>query len=127
MVRMPPTSAPPSSRVASIARAAAGAWPAVLAALVAFLLGRAVPTVSPLLWAMALGIVVANSPLMPRQGLRGVQGSAKTMLRLGIVALGALLSWSALRGLGLSGLLVIVLTVLAVFFLTCWIGDRLGR
>lgn len=126
MVRMPPTSAPPSSRVASIARAAAGAWPAVLAALVAFLLGRAVPTVSPLLWAMALGIVVANSPLMPRQGLRGVQGSAKTMLRLGIVALGALLSWSALRGLGLSGLLVIVLTVLAVFFLTCWIGDRLG-
>lgn len=103
-----------------------GSWPAVLAALVAFLLGRAVPTVSPLLWAMALGIAVANSPLMPQQGMRSVQGGAKTMLRLGIVALGALLSWSALRGLGLSGLLVIVVTVVAVFALTCWIGDRLG-
>lgn len=102
------------------------AWPAVLAAALAFLLGRAVPTVSPLLWAMALGIAVANSPLMPQQGLRGAQAGAKTMLRLGIVALGALLSWTALRGLGLSGLLIIATTVLSVFVLTCWVGDRLG-
>lgn len=126
MVPMPDASAPPSPGARGVTRTVASSWPAVLAALVAFLLGRAVPTVSPLLWAMALGIVVANSPLMPRQGLPGVQGSAKTMLRLGIVALGALLSWSALRGLGLSGLLVIVVTVVAVFTLTCWTGERLG-
>lgn len=128
MVPMPTTSAtrPPGRTVAGIVGAVVGIWPAVLAALVAFLLGRAVPTVSPLLWAMVLGIAVANSPLMPQQGMRSVQGGAKTMLRWGVVALGALLSWSALRGLGLPGLLVIVVTVVVVFTLTCWIGDRLG-
>lgn len=126
MVLMSTTGASTRARATGLARSVLGSWPAVLAALVAFVLGRLVPTVSPLLWAMVLGIAVANSPLMPRHGLRGVQGSAKTMLRLGIVALGALLSWSALRGLGLSGLLVIVVTVVVVFTLTCWIGDRLG-
>lgn len=104
----------------------AHAWPALVAALVAVLIGRFVPTVSPLLWAMVLGIAVANSPLMPDQGLKGPQKAAKTLLRLGIVALGALLSWSALAALGVTGLLVIVVTVVAVFTLTCLIGDRLG-
>ncbi|QFG68297.1 YeiH family protein [Ornithinimicrobium pratense] len=102
------------------------AWPAVLAALAAVLIGRLVPTVSPLLWAMVLGILVANSPIMADQGRKSVQKAAKTLLRLGIVALGALLSWSALAALGLTGLLVIVVTVVAVFTLTCLIGDRLG-
>lgn len=123
---MSTASASAPSRATGLARAVLGSWPAVLAALVAFVLGRLVPTVSPLLWAMALGIVVANSPLMSRPGLGGVKGSAKTMLRLGIVALGALLSWSALRSLGLSGLVVIAVTVVVTFVLTCWIGDRLG-
>ncbi|WP_181009954.1 YeiH family protein [Ornithinimicrobium sufpigmenti] len=102
------------------------AWPALVAALVSVLVGRFVPTVSPLLWSMVLGIAVANSPLMPEHGLKGPQKAAKTLLRLGIVALGALLSWSALAALGLTGLLVIVVTVLSVFTLTCVIGDRLG-
>lgn len=109
-----------------VIRHLAHAWPALVAALVAVLIGRFVPTVSPLLWAMVLGIAVANSPLMPEQGLKGPQKAAKTLLRLGIVALGALLSWSALAALGLTGLLVIVVTVVAVFTLTCVIGDRLG-
>lgn len=107
-------------------RLAQQAWPPLVAAVVAVLVGRLVPTVSPLLWSMALGILVANSPLMPEQGLKGPQRAAKTLLRLGIVAMGALLSWSALAALGLTGLLVIVATVVLVFTLTCVIGDRLG-
>lgn len=114
----------------SRARAASGpvlrAWPAVVAAAVAVLIGRAVPLVSPLLWALLLGVLLANLPRPAPRLVLAAQPGAKTLLRWGIVAFGSMLSWEAVRGVGWAGALVVVSTVVVVFAVTCWLGDRWG-
>ncbi|ROR72348.1 putative sulfate exporter family transporter [Bogoriella caseilytica] len=100
------------------------AWPALLAAGAAVGLGLLAPLISPLLIALALGALCANTPAV--RALSAVAPGAKTMLRLGVVLLGTRLTWEAAAALGWRGVVVAVVTTAAVFAVTCWVGDRLG-
>lgn len=102
------------------------AWPALLAASLAVVLGRLLPLVSPLLWALLLGVLVANTRLAAAHVVTDAQPGSRTLLRLGIVGFGALLTWESLRDMGWAGLAVIGCTVVGVFVGTCWVGDRMG-
>lgn len=121
------TTAPPTPRpkVAPVLRA----WPAVLAAVLAVIVGRWTPLISPLLIALIAGIVVANTRVGSWRATSATGAGAKTLLRWGVVLLGTRLSLDAVADLGLPGLAVIVLTVVCVFLATVVMGDwlRLDR
>lgn len=102
------------------------AWPAVLGAAAAVAITTVIPSVSPLLWALAIGAVLANTPWGRSGTLHGSQPGAKTLLRIGIVLFGSTLSLGSIASLGPTGLLAIVLTVVVVLGSTFWLGDRLG-
>lgn len=101
---------------------------AVVAAAVIVALGvhALVDSVSPLVVAVALGTVVANTVGVAAVVRPGVQLAAKRLLRIGVVLLGFQLSLGQLRSLGAPGLGVVAATVAATFFGTRWAGRRLG-
>lgn len=101
------------------------AWPALLAAAFSMLWINIAPLLSPLLIALALGVIVTNTRLGDIKAVRMSPPGAKTLLRLGIVLLGTRLTWDALSSLGVSGLLIALSTVVLVFLLTCWMGNVL--
>ena len=82
--------------------------------------------VSPLVIAVALGAIVANTTGVGATVRPGVRFAAKRLLRVGVVLLGFQLSLSQLRSLGAAGLGVVAATVAATFFGTRWIGRKLG-
>lgn len=82
--------------------------------------------VSPLVIAVALGAVVANTVGIGAAVQPGVRFAAKRLLRVGVVLLGFQLSLGQLGSLGAPGLGVVAATVAATFFGTRWIGRRLG-
>lgn len=90
------------------------------------LTGGLVAGVSPVLLALVLGVVVANLPLFSPMAGTDVSGPARTMLRWGIVLIGLRLPIGDLLGIGVSGLAVILATVVTTYAVTCWVGDRLG-
>lgn len=112
--------------LASGLTALARAWPAALAGLVSVFAGVAVPLLSPLIIALVLGAVLANTAAIRTALIAQSTKGAKTLLRLGVVLLGTRLSVDAIIMLGLPGLAVIVVTVVVVFMATGVIGDRLG-
>lgn len=95
------------------------------AAVLALGIGYVQPLASPLLVALALGVLVGNTPLAGRRP-DGGQRSAKLLLRLGIVLLGLRLPLQDVAGIGVAGVVTIGATVLATYALTCYLGDRLG-
>lgn len=101
-------------------------WPAAVIAVLSVLLGLVAPLISPLIIALIVGAVIANSPLARLSTVTQSTAGAKNLLRLGVVLLGTRLSLESVAALGISGLVVIVATVVGVFTLTSWIGDRLG-
>lgn len=111
-----------ASQLAPLARA----WPAAVAGLIAVLAGLALPLLSPLIIALILGAILANTPMALTALITGSAKGAKTLLRLGVVLLGTRLSIEAIAMLGMPGLVVVVVTVVTVFALTSVIGDRLG-
>lgn len=98
----------------------------LVAALVAVGLGTVVPLVSPLLLALVLGAVVANSPWGDHAVLDGQAAVTRLLLRLGVVALGLKLSVGGLLDIGLGAVVVVVVTVAVTYTATIVIGDRLG-
>lgn len=100
--------------------------PPVAAGLLALAVSRIVPLASPLLIALALGVMVVNSPWRTHKLLLGHQLTTRSMLRVGVVLLGLRLPLKDILVLGPRGLLVIALTVAVTFTATCVIGDRLG-
>lgn len=85
-----------------------------------------VPLIGPLLVALALGAVIANSPLAGRPALAGQDAAGRLLLRLGVVALGLRLPVGDVLAVGGSGLAVVVVTVTVTYLGTLLIGDRLG-
>jgi uncharacterized integral membrane protein (TIGR00698 family) len=81
---------------------------------------------SPLVLAMALGVVVANSPAMSATTQPGLKVAGKKVLRVGIVLLGFRLSLGDVAGLGVPAIAAVVGVVTATFFGTQWLGRRLG-
>lgn len=96
------------------------------AAVAALAIGYAVPLVSPLLIALGLGAALGNTPLGGHRLMAGQQRVAKLLLRVGVVLLGLRLPLQDVADIGVAGIAVIGLTVLATFVLTCRLGDRLG-
>lgn len=100
--------------------------PAAAAALAAVLINALIPLASPLLIALALGAVVANTPWAGHRLLHDHAVTTRLLLRLGVVLLGLRLSAGQLAALGASGLVVVALTVATTFAATMLTGRLLG-
>jgi uncharacterized integral membrane protein (TIGR00698 family) len=85
-----------------------------------------VPSLSPLVAAVAIGAVLANVGLVPEWSRPGLHVAAKRLLRLGVVLLGFQLAIGEVLKLGGPGLAVVGLVVTTTFFGTQWLGRRLG-
>ncbi|WP_051005234.1 YeiH family protein [Blastococcus saxobsidens] len=84
------------------------------------------PTVSPLVVAVALGGLLANvGGLRPAFGT-GLAFAGRPVLRFGIVLLGLQLAVGEVIGLGAAGMAVVVITVVATFAATVLLGRALG-
>ncbi|WP_162602384.1 YeiH family protein [Nocardioides daejeonensis] len=92
----------------------------------ALALGLAVPLVSPLLIAMALGAAAVNISAARRLIPADPEAATKLLLRWGVVLLGFRLEASDLAEVGLRGVTVILLVVAVTYFASCAIGDRMG-
>jgi uncharacterized integral membrane protein (TIGR00698 family) len=82
--------------------------------------------VSPLLVAVSVGAVLANTGLHPQWARAGTHLAAKGLLRLGVVLLGFQLAVRDVLRLGVPGLAVVILAVATTFFGTRRLGRRLG-
>ena len=103
-------------------RAVAAIATSLVAAVISLKLSSVIPLIGPLLWALIIGIIVANSPEPISGRLRTTGGGVQMMLRLGVAMIGLKLSLYDLLALGLPGLIVIVATVTATYVGTLWLG-----
>lgn len=110
---------PRGSWVLGVAVAAVGLGGAMLA-------HRFVPAVGVLTWSVALGLVAANTGLLPRVATKSLAGVTKRLLRVGIVLLGFSVSFAAIAALGLPLLGVVAGSLATTLVVTSWIGRRLG-
>ncbi len=90
------------------------------------LVSGVVPLLGPLLVALALGAVVANTSTAAAGRLALSSAAARTCLRAGIVLLGLRLPLGDLLGIGLGGAVVVVATVAITYGVTTAVGDALG-
>ena len=98
---------------------------AVLLALVAQLIGNVAELISPLIIAVALGMIVGNTLGFP-SARPGMRFAASRLLRIGVVLIGLRVALDDLAAIGLPGLVVVVMAVTATFFGTQWLGRRMG-
>ena len=99
---------------------------ALAAALTAVAVSGLVPLLGALLVALALGTVVANTPLAHARVLVGHAAVTKLLLRLGVVLLGLRLPLGDVAAIGAAGVLVVVATVVLTYAATRALGSRLG-
>ncbi|WP_029088158.1 YeiH family protein [Brevibacterium album] len=99
---------------------------AAAATLASVLLASTLSALSPLLVAIVLGAVIANAARLPTVLAPGLGYAAKTLLRAGVVLLGAQLALGDVLALGAGGLGLVVLVVLAGFG-TALLSGRLLR
>lgn len=118
---------PPASRTS---RCAPGAGAAVVGVAVGVALAIAVhavvPPVGVLTWSVVLGALAANLRLLPRASAAGLRLVMRRLLRVGIVLLGFSLPLTAIAGLGVPVVALVVVTLLTTLGATVWAGRRLG-
>lgn len=117
------TSAPPQPPRASIAPGLAAL---VAVAALATIAAAAVPALSPLVVAIVLGALFANTVAVPASWTPGIAFGARTLLRAGVVLLGLRLSLGDVVDLGTAGVVVVAATVLVTFFGTRLLARVLG-
>ncbi|BCN79913.1 YeiH family protein [Prescottella equi] len=117
--------APGRARVAA-ASLMPGVAVAAVATAVAMGVGRLLPTVSPLLIAIVLGAVAANTVQLPATIRPGLTFSSKKLLRVGIALLGLQLMLSDIVGLGWGMIAVVVAIVTLGITGTMMMGSVLG-
>ncbi|MBM7506283.1 putative integral membrane protein (TIGR00698 family) [Nocardioides salarius] len=100
--------------------------PPLVTAAVCVLISRWVPLLGPLLLALLVGAVVANSRLAGHRALRDHARVTRALLRVGVVALGLRLPLSDIAGIGFGGVLVVVVTVTTTYTVTRLVGSRTG-
>ena len=83
-------------------------------------------TVSPLVAALVLGVLIGNMISIPEIFVPGQKFAAKKVLRFGIVLLGSQLALKQVVDLGGRELIVVVGVVALTFLGTLWLGPRLG-
>lgn len=111
-------------RWARAGRIAPGVGASVAVGAVAFLVAQKTPALSPLIWAVAIGAIFANTGLLPKALAPGITFSAKQLLRLAVGFLGLRLAVSQVLAVGPSGLAVIGAAVVGTFVFTAWVGRR---
>jgi uncharacterized integral membrane protein (TIGR00698 family) len=85
-----------------------------------------VPELSPLIWAVFIGMAVATvRPLGPRFQ-PGVRLASRRLLRLGVALLGLRLAFGQLIGVGIPGLAIVLAVVPLTIGGTLLLGRRLG-
>lgn len=80
---------------------------------------------NPLLTAVVLGIVLGNVAGVSPIYQPGIQFSMKRILRLAVILLGLKLSLAQVLEVGLRGLMIVGISSLSTFYLTCWLGQML--
>ncbi|MFF8817077.1 YeiH family protein [Leucobacter sp. NPDC015123] len=127
--RRSPADAPGAHRGPRLAtwtrRIAPGLLICLAAAGASYAVGAALPGVSPMIIAIALGIVAANTGILPGVAAPGIDFSAKKLLRAGIVFLGLQLVLGDIVALGAPMLVVIVCVVAGGLFGTVALGKLL--
>ncbi|MEW6437418.1 MAG: YeiH family protein [Pseudomonadota bacterium] len=83
-------------------------------------------TFSPMILAIVIGIAFHNLVGTPARAKAGVTFSLRRILRLAIILLGLQLTAQQVVEVGPKGLGVIVLTLVATFAFTKWLGKMLG-
>lgn len=81
---------------------------------------------SPLMWAVLLGMLLRNTVGRPEIARRGLALCLRAPLRTGIVLLGLQVTLAEIIGIGTFGLLTLVFALAATFWVTRAIGRRLG-
>jgi uncharacterized integral membrane protein (TIGR00698 family) len=113
--------------LSALSALAPGLLVAIGVALVARLSAQVLPTViSEVLVAVLLGIIVANSGLLPRSTAAGLRFTVQRVLRLGIILLGARLSLGDVAQIG-AGALALVVVMMTIAFAAAMIAGRLMR
>lgn len=112
-------------RPSSLTEVGPGLLVAVLVAAFAQLIGNFADVVSPLIIAVALGIIASNTFELSfaRAGMRF---AASRLLRIGVVLIGLRVAMGDLAAIGLPGLVVVFLAVTVTFFGAQWLGGRMG-
>ena len=85
-----------------------------------------VAILSPMILATVIGMALHNIVGTPAWAKPGVTFSLKRVLRLGIILLGLQLMASQVAQVGLAGVGVIVMTLIATFAFTKWFGRLIG-
>lgn len=83
-------------------------------------------SLSPMILAIALGILVRNSVGCPALALPGLHFAMRRLLRFAIILLGLQLTAAQIVATGGTGAAILAATVVATFVATRWIGRRLG-
>lgn len=83
-------------------------------------------SLSPIIVAILLGMLVKNSLGVRRSMQDGVKLCAKKVLRLAIILLGFKLSLAEVGSLGLRATLLIVIVSTATLLVSVWLGRKLG-
>ncbi len=94
--------------------------------LVAYAFSWFIPVVSALTVAVLLGAVVRNVGVLGPRTLPGTTWATKRLLRAGVVLLGLQLAVGQIVRLDPGVLVVVLVTVIATFAATLWLGRRLG-
>jgi uncharacterized integral membrane protein (TIGR00698 family) len=89
-------------------------------------IGDHVSGTSALIWALALGAVIANTGLLRPALAPGIRFASRTVLRVGVALLGIRLSLGTVGDLGLRTIVVILVGIAATFAATLVIGRLLG-
>ena len=93
---------------------------------IALAISTVVPLLGPLLIALALGAVVANTPRVSRYVVGTAPQLDRLLLRSGIVLLGLKIALTDVLGLGVAGIAVVLTTVVTTYATTQLVGRMLG-
>lgn len=113
-------------------RGSAGIWPGVV--LVAMISGVAfsacslpgLSAFSSMILAVIVGMIFSNVVGTPTNAKAGIGFSQRRLLRLAIVLLGFQLTLGQIASIGLAGIVIIVLTLVATFLFTVTLGKAIG-
>ncbi len=81
---------------------------------------------SPMILGIVVGMGFANLASLPASAMAGVRFAAKTLLRLAVALLGLQITLAQVASLGFSGFAIAAAALFSTFFVTLWLGDRLG-
>lgn len=82
--------------------------------------------ISPLMLAILIGMTTRNLWGRPEAARSGIALCLRAPLRTGIVLLGLQVTLAEILGIGVAGLAILAFALLGTFFLTLWLGARLG-